>query len=166
MTGIYYIIHQQKNSGGYSFSDGIIKIWNDVYVNSIKYHENLDQWKISKICMFENCYKLSREILITETFKVNVQRDSFLLFFLYPWRIVRVNLTGLWLRSKQDFILLSALFLRCGQPWKILWITTKNSWFSEMVIWCNEKVPLPEISSLSKRKQPSNKQIFPPVIES
>ena len=60
--------------------------------------------------MFENCYKLSREILITETFKVNVQRDSFLLFFLYPWRIVRVNLTGLRLRSKQDFILLFALF--------------------------------------------------------
>ena len=39
-----------------------------------------------------------------------------LVFFFIPWHIVRVNLTGLWLRSKQDFILLSALFLRCGQP--------------------------------------------------
>ena len=89
--------------------------------------------------------------------RIDAIRIFSLVFFFIPWRIVMVNLTGLWLRLKQDFILLSALFLRCGQPWKILWITTKNSWSSEMVIWCNEKVPLPEISSLSKRKQPSNK---------
>ena len=42
------------------------------------------------------------------------QSDPFSLVF--PWRIVRVNLTGLRLRSKQDFILVSDFFLRCGHP--------------------------------------------------